>query len=120
MTMNFEITTIFIPKKLNINICFQLLRNRRLPFDSKNPIGFVIALSLEVGTFYYLFNLLGFCITLEIGAFMFMLAATEDIQQNLHSINEYTGSKRRHQQLSKQLINFIDYHSTMKQLSKFS
>lgn len=54
---------------------------------------------------------------MEIGTFVFMLTFNEDIQQNLHSINENTESKEKRKQIAMQLKNFIDFHSSLKQLS---
>lgn len=67
----------------------------------------------------YVFNTAGFAVSLEIGCFLFMIALTKDIQRTLHSINENTKSKKKRTKISKQLIEFIKFHSILKQLSEF-
>lgn len=92
--------------------------SNRFPFDSKRPVGYMIAVILEYITFLYLLNIAAFCGSLETGCFMFMISFTNDIQRNLQSMNENTKSKRKQRtQTPRQLIDFVEFHSATKQLS---
>lgn len=52
------------------------------------------------------------------GAFLMMYSLTEDIKRELKSINDIVKSDKTRSPIYKQLREFIEFHSSVKQLSK--
>lgn len=90
----------------------------RFPFDWRNPLGYLIALALQCVVVSYLL-LVGSCgMALAIGSYLYFMASNKCIKGNLLSINQWTGGNKNSQQISNQFIEFIQFHSRVKQLSK--
>lgn len=65
-------------------------------------------------TFMFLASLAGF----GFGGFLFLITAIRDIKSNLKSMNVNAKIKTNRSNIFKQLFDFIQTHSTLKQLSK--
>lgn len=86
----------------------------RLPFDHKNPFGFVAAIAVMYATFSYLI-LIGACTMIAaIEFYVYSTAMSECIKQNLCSINQRTTENYI---ILEQFIEFIKFHADVKQLS---
>lgn len=76
----------------------------RLPYDWKNPIGYLVAVSALL--LWALF-----------GVFMFATALVKDLNGVLHSINSMINDKESRNEMYKELSEFIRIHANAKQLS---
>ena len=86
--------------------------------ETKNPVGYIAIIAFQYMQLMYSINVGAFCVAMQMGTFMFMISMTKDIQRNLSLINENTKPKQRRKQIPKQIIDFIEFHSIAKQLSK--
>lgn len=89
----------------------------RFPFDTKNLIVYLIAVSLQ-----YLLIALNFCyaastLSLGIGSYLFMNSTIENNKGILISINRIAQAKKSRSQMLKQLSKFIKFHSISKKLN---
>lgn len=94
-----------------MNVC-------RFPFDWKNPFGFFMATTLQyILASYGLF--IGVCIlALAIGVYLFGNAMSKCIKEILFAISEHSNAEIDRSVLLEQFIEFIQYHSRVKQLSR--
>lgn len=91
----------------------------RIPFDSKNPPGFLIAFTLQYIIISYELYVIACVLSLAVGAYLFAIAATNEIESGIHDINESTQIKPKNRlNFLQQFSIFISVHSTVKQLSK--
>lgn len=105
------------PKLLKLFNFFAYSSNR-FPFDWTNPIGYSIAIFLE----YIIWGYENFVVTstlaLGIGAYLFAIFATKEIQRGLHLINDKAHQNGHQSNELKILItDFIFDHGALKQLS---
>lgn len=97
---------------------FALLPNR-IPFEWKNPIGYLFAIFFEYILFGFAYYLIACSFTLVIGAHWFAISVTKEIQGILHSIKDKTRAKsNQSNELNVLFAEFIDTHGAIKQLSK--
>lgn len=89
----------------------------RFPFDCKNPVGYLIAIYMQYNMIWYMFYVIASLVSLGIGAFIYSVMGTDEIKRYLNSVNEYAMRKKNHLKSLKQLAEYVDYHSEMKQLS---
>lgn len=94
--------------------------NYRVPFNWKNPNGYLMAVLFEYVLTIYMFVFLECVLSLGITAFLFEVAVIEYLKNNLNSIKNKS-SKSHEGQLKtiEKFSNFIEIHSMMKQLRKF-
>lgn len=101
----------FFFKKKNINW--------RLPFDTKNPIGYFIAVFIQyihvISVMVTVETLMIFCA----GTSFMMFPLTKDIKNNLKTINHYAKYKKHRPKIIDQLSHFIKFHSKSIQLSEW-
>lgn len=90
----------------------------RLPYDWKNPIGYLVALYLEWLYATYLFQYVACFVFLAFGVFMHAISFVEDMKRKLHSINEMAGDENSHKCMYPKLSRFIHLHAKAKQLSE--
>lgn len=89
----------------------------RFPFDWKNPYGFLISISIEHIMITYAL-IIGVCaLNFSIETYLFVMATTKVIKQNLNSINENDKTNQTRTSISTQFSQFVRYHSMVKQLS---
>lgn len=60
----------------------------------------------------------GCVLTLGIGSYFYAIAASQCIKENLFAIAESCRYKAKRKLICKQLIEFIEFHTQVKQLSK--
>lgn len=91
---------------------------RRFPFDTNNPIGYVFAAILQYQVLKYNLLIAANVLPTLIGVFFIAIALTNDIKNDLNSINENAKMEdNRLEMMMKQLCKFIEFHSTLKQFS---
>lgn len=62
--------------------------------------------------------LVGTCVlNFSLGTFLFVMAMTKIMKQNLNAINESANNKHKRALIAKQFSQFVQYHSMVKQLS---
>lgn len=89
----------------------------RLPYDWKNPAGylFTVAITLLVGM--YPFQYMGCIVFLALGSFIFAISIVKVFKVELHSINKMANDKQPRRNMYKKLSEFIQMQSISKQLS---
>lgn len=90
----------------------------RFPFDSKQPMGYVIAFTLQVLLAMCLFTITAACIAVGFGTFLLTISVTKDIKDDFILINKIAKIKKKHAPALKRLTELIQYHSDAKQLSE--
>lgn len=99
---------------------FYLLQ-KRCPFDTNTPIGYLNAVILEYIILGYELFMIACNFALGIGAFWFANAIIKEIQRILHSIN--SKAKAQKKQSNELVVLFSDYiytHGIEKQFSVIS
>lgn len=87
----------------------------RLPFDWKNPYGYVGAFIVEYITGIYVLGTMLTQTSLIIGSYWLLISLAKDISRGLYGINE---TKLKPLQLERDLINFMKLQSNAKRLGK--
>lgn len=96
------------------NVCVSI----RLPFNQNYPFGFFLAMSMQFVMLSCMSIIAGCAIALAVGSFLYGIAMTKCIKGSLFAINRGARAKKgRHLE---QIIEFIRFHSTAKQLSRIS
>lgn len=102
---------------MKYEICFFLFEKCRLPFDWKNPIGYLIAVTLQYIIAIYAAIFMSCIVTLGFGAFLFAVAVNKISKQSLYTICKKAKHKTSQTHLLKRLHEFIHFYSSVKQLS---
>lgn len=92
--------------------------HKRFPFDSKNPIGYLIAVSVQAQVILVQLRHIQCFLTLGFAGLLFAFSIVEDIKDNLNEFNKM--AKTRRSQSSKtmeQLTKIICYHINLRELS---
>lgn len=108
MCCPFRLGRLTVHEKKIENIEYNL--RLRFPFDWENPIGYGIAVMIEFIITTYICFIMGILISFGIEAILLGITLTKHIRNLLHEFNK--GVK------SEQLINYVEFHSALKQLSK--
>lgn len=100
---------------------FSLL-HKRLPFDWTNPIGYLIAVTIEYIILGYEYLINACNIGLGIGAYWIAISTTKEIQRILRSIKYKIHAKNNqsNDELKNLFSEFIEVHAVTKQLSTTS
>lgn len=96
------------------------LKTPRFPFDTKNPIGFLVACSFQYTHLGYECFFISNLVTLGLGSFILALTAIKDLKGILRSMNDQctnNRSKRKRLEAYKHLREFVQMHSALKELS---
>lgn len=105
------------------NKCFAHLffsrNNSRFPFDTQQPIGYVLAVILQFFMLRYILLFSASLLSMVVGFFFMTISLTKDIENELRLINDCAKIKNHRSKAMKQLCKFIEFHSTLKQLSNF-
>lgn len=88
----------------------------RFPFDWKNPLGYSIAIAVQYITAAYGLLFLASLVIFGMVTFFFANALIKDINGLLQTINKNAKVKKNRDRILKQLLEFIQYHSDVKQL----
>lgn len=89
----------------------------RFPFDWRNPIGYLVALTLQYTANVRFFKLVACLVATGLGAFSFELSMTTHVKTDLKLINESAKMKENRLSTLKRLSEFIEFHSRLKELS---
>lgn len=96
-----------------------MLIKKRLPFDWKHPIGYLVAMIITYIIVCYAYIVIACTVTLGIGAFCYVISATKEIQRILNSINHNAHPNENHVNELKILFSeYIHAHRVAKQLSR--
>lgn len=100
--------------------CHFLNSIERFPFNWKNPTGYLSAALVQYLLATFVFFIISCSATLAFAIYLFTETAANDIVHNLHTFNKNAESKKnQHLLLARtQLIELIDYHANLKQLSQ--
>lgn len=92
----------------------------RFPFVSKNPIGYLIAVYFEYIVLGYEYFIAACTLALGMGAFWVIVTINKEIRHIFYSINKKAQAKtQKSYELKVLVLEFIDAHAAIKQLSKF-
>lgn len=92
----------------------------RFPFDWRNPIGYLIALSSQFIADTYFFIFVACVIAFGLGIFLFLLAAAKDIKTDLRLLNKCAKITKNQLRSLKRLSDFIEFHLRLNELSNCS
>lgn len=84
----------------------------------KKPFGYIIAFAVQYTAMWYVHCNIACMISLAFGSFLVSMSVIKNIKNNIYSINKNVKSKENRLQTFKKISNFIDFHATLKQLSK--
>lgn len=87
----------------------------RLPFDWKNPQGYLIAITLQYIIGIYAITFVGCIVTLGFGTFLFAVAVNKISKQSLSTIRKK--AKHKSNETLRRLYEFVQFDSSVKQLS---
>lgn len=90
----------------------------RVPFDWRNPFGFAVMFIVQAVGFAHMVTLIACLNTLPLVFTVLAFGMTRVIKRNLHLINRSAKSAKRQSTIPNQFSNFIQYHATLKQLSR--
>lgn len=94
------------------NICVP--NHDRLPFDWKNPFGFIIAIVLESIGIWFGVSFTACLVTFGIGSYLFEITFTKIIKRSLRNINHSAKKKKSKIELMKQLSDYIEHQTAEK------
>lgn len=105
---------------LNILFCIEMLSIcdfvYRFPFNSKQPLGYIVAFIAQNIVAFCLFTITSVCVAVGFGTFLLAISMTNDIRDDLSLINKNAKNKKKIGRALKQLGELIQYHSDAKQL----
>lgn len=91
---------------------------KRFPFDSNTPFGYLLADIIEYIVLCYAYLIIACTLALGIGVFCFAISVTKDIQRILHLVNDTAkANTNQSNELKLLLAEFNDVHAATKQLS---
>lgn len=89
----------------------------RFPFDWKSSCGYLIAVGIQCAIMLYA-TMLGVCIiAFPVGSYLYVMAMVKCINKMLITINQLTKDHRKKYRIFQQLVEFIQFHTYVKQLS---
>lgn len=88
-----------------------LLLFQRLPFDWKNPIGYLVAFSMEYLTTILILSVILCQTSFTVGTSLMLIALAKDIANDLHSINAFKANQLK---LTNALRDSIELQSNAK------
>lgn len=88
-----------------------------MPFDWKSSFGFLITMAVQYLMFVWMV-MIGACVAvLVIGFYVYVIAMSKCIKQILSAIDKSLRVKTNRKRIGVQLIEFIEFHTQVKQLS---
>lgn len=91
--------------------------NWRLPFDWRNPIGYLVVITLQYTANVYFFPFAACLVAYALGILLHVLSVATDIKTDLKMINENAKIKQNRLMTLERLFEFIEFHSKLKELS---
>lgn len=88
----------------------------RFPFDWKNLLGYLIAISLECMVISYAMLIGTGTLTFGVASYSYLIASSKCIKGSLFAIGRCTNDKAK-QHILDRFIEFMQFHSQAKQLS---
>lgn len=114
-SVKFQISKQFSPFKSNYNTTsFFVFILQRLPFNWKNPFGYLAAITLQYALTRCFFIYVGSFASFSVGAFLFSWAMSKDVKCSLNPINRKRNARKRTPKIFWQLTKFIQIHSDSK------
>lgn len=89
----------------------------RFPFDWRNPIGYVAAITVQYVALLYDFYFIGIVLAFVVGTFLFIRQSNNCTVEMLHVIIDLNKTKEKRSQFFGEFSKFIRLHSANKQLS---
>lgn len=86
----------------------------RLPFDWRNPFGYLIAMVIHSILFWYNTMIAGCLISFAIGCYCFAIATIKLVKVSLLAISQRIGVKGKQKLNLAQLVEYIELHSYVK------
>lgn len=96
--------------------CILLYHFFRFPFDINNPVGYLIAFTLQYIVFACMFINIACFASTGIGSYMFAIGITKDVRSVLNPINDIGKTRQNQAEIEKQLSEFVVQHSLGKKL----
>lgn len=93
---------------------------QRFPFEINNPVGYIIAFTLQYIVFACMFINIACFASTGIGSWKFAIAYTEDIRNILNEIDGIAKKVKNQTKIEEKLSEFIVQYSLGKQLSAFT
>lgn len=90
----------------------------RFPFDWKSPFEYLMAMAIQIIATTYSFTIAACILSLSVGFTLFLFAMSKVAKISVICINQKAGDKTARKRILEQLIEFLEFHSRMKQLSK--
>lgn len=90
----------------------------RFPFDWKNPVGYAIAVAFQCLLSLHPMRFIACFLSYGFSAFLFSISVGKDLKHDLNILNRQLKTEPFRCQILKKLIEFIDLHTSMKQLSE--
>lgn len=91
---------------------------QRFPFDWKNPFGYFVAIELLYLISSSALFIVGCVLAIGVGNLLFAIAMSKSLKVTLYSINQKAYDKSDRKCFVEQLIELIEFHSIVKQLSE--
>lgn len=83
----------------------------------RNPIGFSVAVILELLIVVNVQFLATCVVIVAIGTSLTIISITEDMKRSLHALNKCAKKKKIHFKMTQKINEFIELHANAKQLS---
>lgn len=96
----------------------QTIIYRRLPFNWKNPIGYWIAVNLQLVFAATPLEFMGCFVSLAFASLIFVFSFRKDISDHLNEIDQDIKSKKLRSKVMEQLAELIQF-TQLRQLSSF-
>lgn len=95
-----------------------LLQNKRFPFDTNGPIGYLIACIIEYISIGFTYYIIACTTAFGIGIIFTAISMTKELQRILQLINgKVHSNENQSSELSNLFSEFIDIHGIVKQFS---
>lgn len=81
----------------------------RFPFDWKNPIGYSVAINLQLVMFSFPLSFIAYTLGLSFGAFIFGLAFVKDVKYTIKSLEKFVKTKPQRSAILRKVIELIRF-----------
>lgn len=90
-------------------LLWKIFNHARLPFDWRNPTGYVIAILMLMRIVEMPLHFIGCFVSLASACFLFSMSLAKDVQDDIHAINKNTRKKQTRADIHKQFIEFTRF-----------
>lgn len=95
---------------------FNYLSKKRIPYNWKNPTGYLVTVFLQIYLSVSTYRFVGCLNFIAFGAFMFSITPVKILKNELHAINGMARRKKFRKNMFKKLSEFIRSNALHKQL----